>query len=55
MLTHPQFLLPLRRHEALLSLLASGLSLQPGADLRLLPVNLGLLPGVESRDAVWIQ
>ena len=40
---HPQFLLPLRGHEPLLGLLAGGLGLQPGPDLRLLPVNLGLL------------
>ena len=41
---HPQFLLPLRGHEALLGLLARGLGLQPGSDLGLLPLNLCLLP-----------
>merc|ERR1719510_1204578 len=39
----PQFLLPLRGHEALLGLLARGLGLQPGSDLGLLPLNLCLL------------
>lgn len=40
---HPQFLLPLWGHETLLCLLASGLGLEPGPHLGLLPVDLCLL------------
>merc|ERR1719365_21753 len=39
----PQFLLSLGGHEPLLGLLPSGLGLEPGPDLGLLPVDLGLL------------
>ena len=41
---HPQFLLPLWGHETLLCLLASGLGLEPGPHLGLLPFDLCLLP-----------
>ena len=44
---YPQFLLSLGGHEPLLGLLTSGLGLEPGPDLGLLPVDLGLLPEKE--------
>ena len=44
---YPQFLLSLGGHEPLLGLLTRGLGLEPGPDLGLLPVDLGLLPEKE--------
>ena len=41
--THPQFLLPLRSHEALLGLLSFGRLLEPLAHFRALAVDLSLL------------
>jgi len=41
--THPQFLLPLRCHEAFLGLLGLGCLLEPLAHFRALAIDVGLL------------
>jgi hypothetical protein len=42
-ITHPQFLLPVRSHEAFLGLLSFGRLLEPLAHFRALTVDLSLL------------